>query len=310
MSAPSVASPRVLAILGPTAVGKSAVAHAVATALDADVVVADPFQRYRGLEIASDAPSPRERQQVRYHFVGDLAPTESSSAGDFATAAHSVIDTCIREQRPVIVSGGTGLYVRAALADLRFPPDIPDDVRTEAERLVETDLVQACDTLTRLAPARAAEIDLANPRRVARALGLAMIGETEPQRSELWTQTTRHPTTMVVLRRGRDTLDERIADRVDRELADGLVSEIAAALDTGVGLSREAAQMIGVREVRAQRRGELSDDGLRAALVARTRRLARAQETWLRKVPATTAVDLDGRTTDEVVAEIVGLLAT
>lgn len=253
--------------------------------------MADPFQRYRGLEIAADAPSPDERAEVVYHLVGDLDLTRSSSAADYAAAAHATIDGILERGRVPIVAGGTGLYLRAALAELGFPDEAPREVRQAVEDLVAADLPGAIDELRRREPATAARIDLRNPRRVSRALELARVGAPRPLRDRLWTDTTRHATRIVGVTRPRETLDALIAQRVRRELEDGLVAEIAAALDTP-GFSRAAAQIIGVREVLALHAGEIDVSDLPDLLSARTRKLARAQLTWLRKTPSVDELDL------------------
>jgi tRNA dimethylallyltransferase len=283
--------PLILALFGPTAAGKSALAHAAARTLHGEIVVADPFQRYRGLEIAADSPSERERREVVYHLVGDLSLTETSSAGSFARAAHRTIDDILARGRVPIVAGGTGLYLRAALADLGFPADVPDEVRREVERFVADDLDGALAELQRRLPATAVRIDTRNPRRVSRALELARIGAGQDHADRLWTAVTRHPTCLVGVVRPRPVLDRLIALRVRRELDDGLVAELEAALATP-GVSRSALQIIGVREVTAMRDGTLERSALPGALAARTRRLARAQLTWLRKTPGVTELDL------------------
>lgn len=298
---------RVLAVMGPTASGKSAAAHEVARRLGGELVVADPFQRYRGLEIAADTPGPAERDQVPHHCILDLALTERSTAAGYAERAHRAIDDILSRGRVAVVSGGTGLYVRAALCELGFPAEPPDEVRAWAEGLALTDPAAALDALRALDPGRAAAIDRHNPRRVARALALARTsGGPVPPGEELWSQATRHPTLLLALSRPREELDRRIATRVRRELDDGLVAELDAALDTP-GLAREPAQIIGMREVAAMRAGELSADDLPARLDARTRRLARKQLTWLRKTPGLVTVDLGNREAGEVVDEIVAL---
>lgn len=282
---------RVLAIFGPTAAGKSALAHAAALALGGEIVVADPFQRYRGLEIAADAPSQSERAEVQYHFVGDLDLTATSSVAEYAGAAHERIDDILRRGRLPIVTGGTGLYLRAALAELDFPGEVAVEVRSAVEALVTTDLSAAIDELQTLNPDEATRIDLRNPRRVSRALELARTGASRPAADRLWTGSTRHPTCLVGVVRPRDVLDGLIEQRVHRELADGLVAEIEAAIDTD-GFSRSAAQIIGVREVLAMRTGEAERSELPALLAARTRKLARAQLTWLRKTSSVHQLDL------------------
>jgi tRNA dimethylallyltransferase len=297
---------RVLALMGPTASGKSAVAHQVARRIGGELVVADPFQRYRGLEIAADTPGPQARAEVRHHCILDLDLTERSTAAAFAERAHAAIDDILRRGRVPVVSGGTGLYMRAALSDLGFPPEPSDDAREAAERDALTDPDGALAELRALDPDRAAAIDHLNPRRVGRALALARTaGGPLPRGDALWARATRHPTLLVALSRPRDELDRRIAVRVRRELGDGLVAELEAALDTP-GLAREPGQIIGMREVAAMRAGELGADDLPGRLEARTRRLARKQLTWLRKTPGLISVDLGARdpgdATDEVIA--------
>ena len=259
--------------------------------LNGEIIVADPFQRYRGLEIAADAPSAAERAEVPYHLVGDLDLTQSSSAAEYAAAAHATIDDILGRDRVPIVAGGTGLYLRAALAELDFPDEAPLDVRQAVEQLVASDLRGAIDELHQRVPATAARIDLRNPRRVSRALELARVGASRSAPDRLWTDTTRHPTRIVGVTRPRPTLDALIAQRVQRELDDGLVAEIETALDTP-DFSRAAAQIIGVREVLALRIGQIESTALPELLAARTRKLARAQLTWLRKTPAVHEIDL------------------
>jgi tRNA dimethylallyltransferase len=276
----------------------------LALRLGGEIVVADPFQRYRGLEIAADSPRPDERDEVPYHLVGDLALHESSSAAQYADLAHAAIDDILLRGRVPIVSGGTGLYVRAALADLDFPAEPTVDVRDAAEHAVVTDLAAAVRRLWELDRAAAERVDVANPRRVARALALAMSGIRAKPSDELWASGTRHPTTIVGLSRERTAIDQLIATRVDREIADGLVQEIEAAIDSPQGMSREAAQIIGVKELLAMRAGELDRTDLPARLATRTRRLARAQLTWLRKTPGITEVAVDGLDTEAVAERI------
>ncbi len=258
-------------------------------ALGAEIVVADPFQRYRGLEIAADSPRPDALAEVRYHCVGDLALTERSTAAGFAERAHAAIDACATAGRPAVVSGGTGLYLRAALADLGFPAEGPAEVRTWAEGLAGGDPAAALEELRARDPDAAARVDAANPRRLARALEVAAAGGRRGD--ALWTAGLRRPTLLVAVTRPREELDRRIARRVLRELDDGLVAEIEAALDTP-GVSREALQVIGAREVAALRAGELDAADLPERLAARTRRLARRQLAWLRRTPGVAELDL------------------
>ena len=252
-------------------------------------MVADPFQRYRGLEIAADGPSPAARAEVAHHCVGDLSLTDRSTAAGFAARAHAAIDACAAAGRAAIVCGGTGLYMRAATADLAFPDEAPPRDRDWAARLVARDPDAALTALRARDPEAAARLDAANPRRLSRALEVAVGGGRRDD--ELWSAAPRRPTLLVAVTRPREELDRRIAERVRRELEDGLVAELEAALDTP-GVSREALQVIGAREVAAMRAGELDASELPGRLAARTRRLARKQLTWLRKTPGAVALDL------------------
>ena len=302
MSAPA----RELAIFGPTAAGKSALAHAAALALGGEIVVADPFQRYRGLEIAADSPRPGVRAQVPYHLVGDLDLHEASSAGSFARLAHAAVDGALGRGRTPIVAGGTGLYLRAALGELEFPREVDRSVREEVEALVARDPGAALAELARRDPAAAARIDARNPRRVSRALELARAGA--PRRADrLWSPGTRHPTLLVGVTRPVEVLDRMIAARVRRELDEGLEAELEAAIDRPGGLSREAAQIIGVAEVRAIRAGGMEHEALEPALAARTRRLARKQLTWLRRTPGVTGLDLGEDPADAALPALLAL---
>ena len=293
-----------LALFGPTATGKSTVAHALALALGGEVVVADPFQRYRGLEIASDAPDDAEMAQVRYHLVRDLELHEDSTAGEFAESSHAVIDALLDAGRLPIVAGGTGLYVRAALCDLQMRPAPPDDVRAWAEAL-GADPPRARAELARLDPAAVDAVDTANPRRLVRALERAATGDAGAP-GDIWSAPPRHPTLVVGLDRPRDVLVSLIAQRVQRELDDGLVGELEAAA-VHAGLARGPQQVIGMREVRALQDGEMSPDALPEALAARTRRLARMQRTWMRRMAPDAVIDLGDRPAADGVPEVLAL---
>nr|WP_246551484.1 tRNA (adenosine(37)-N6)-dimethylallyltransferase MiaA [Miltoncostaea oceani] len=290
---------------GPTASGKSALALAAARALGGEIVVADPFQRYRGLEIAADAPRPGERAAVPHHGAGDLDLTERSTAAGFAALAHAAVDAALAAGRTPVVSGGTGLYLRAAVADLDFPPEADPGVRAWAEDLAAADPPAALAELRARDPAAADRVDRANPRRVARALELAAAGGAGGG-DRLWSGSTRRPTLLVAVVRPREVLDARIAARVRRELDEGLVDELARALDTP-GVSREALQVIGAREVAAVRAGALDPAELPDRLAARTRRLARRQLTWLRKTPGLVTLDLGDAPAEEALPRLLAL---
>ncbi len=293
-----------LALFGPTATGKSAIAHALARELDGEVVVADPFQRYRGLEVASDAPSSVQRREVRYHFVGDLGLDEDSSAGSYANEAHAVIDRVVHAGRVPIVAGGTGLYLRAALCEMQMREAPPREVRDWAEALA-ADPPAAVAELEARDPAAARVVDPANPRRLARALERAATGD-DGVAGDIWSAPLRLPTLVVGIDRPRDVVSDLISRRVDREISDGLVWELRAAL-ANPSLSRGPGQVIGMREVRLVDSGELAGDDLPEALAARTRRLARMQRTWMRRIQPDCVIDLGEAPARDAVPRIAAL---
>lgn len=293
-----------LALFGPTATGKSAIAHALALELGGEVIVADPFQRYRGLEIASDAPPAADRAQVPYHLVGDLALHEDSTAGAYAARAHGVIDQLVSDGRVPIVAGGTGLYLRAAVCDLQMRPAPPPEVRDWAEALAE-DPPTALAELRARDPGAADAIDASNPRRLARALERVAMGD-DGVAGDIWTAPHRRETLVVGVDRPPDVVRDLILHRVQREIADGLVDELRAAL-AHTDLARGPAQVIGMREVRELDAGAMRPEDLPEALAARTRRLARMQRTWMRRMQPHVVIDLADAPAADAVPRIAAL---
>ena len=293
-----------LALFGPTACGKSAIAHALARDLGGEVIVADPFQRYRGLEVAADAPRAAARADVAYHLVGDLDLTDDSTAGGYAQLAHAAIDDALLRGSVPIVAGGTGLYLRAALCALDMRPAPDPAVREWAERLAQ-DPQAALSELGARDPEAAASVDPANPRRLARALERAAGGEPGAG-TDIWAAPYRLPTMLVFVDRPREVLNALIARRVRRELDEGLRDELEAALAVQ-GIARGPRQVIGMSEVQAIAAGDMQADGLEDALCARTRRLARMQRTWMRRMQPDAVIDLGDGPAEAAVAEIAGL---
>jgi tRNA dimethylallyltransferase len=292
----------VLAIFGPTATGKSAIAHAVALEIGGEVVVADPFQRYRGLEVAADAPGDADRREVTYHLVGDLELSEDSTAGAFGARAHAAIEEIATAGRVPIVSGGTGLYLRAALCELQMRPAPDPVVRAWAEDLARHPEAALAELEAR-DPVAAAAIDRANPRRVVRALERAASGESDGG-EDIFAAPYRRPTLLVGVDRPREVLRSLIDARVRREIDDGLRDELARALDRP-DLARGPGQVIGMKEMRALRDGGMDDDAFRDALCARTWRLARMQRTWMRRMRVDVPLDLGDRPARDAVAPVV-----
>ncbi len=293
-----------LALVGPTASGKSALALAAARALgDVEIVSIDSMQIYRGLDIGTAKATSADRGAVRHHLVDVASPAEDWSVARFQRAARDAIaDIAARGKRALLV-GGTGLYVRAVIDPLTFPPDDPGR-RAELLRDTETDggLAAAYDELTRRDPVAAAGIEPGNRRRIVRAL--EVIAATGRPFSSFGRRGLReYGPPVVPVRLGgvwlsRAVLSERIARRVAVMRDAGLLDEVRA-LTAPASLSRTAAQAIGYKELVEHLEGtQPSLDAAFATIVSRTRGFARRQRMWFRRDPRITwfaAADNPGR---------------
>jgi tRNA dimethylallyltransferase len=295
----------IVALFGPTAVGKTAIAIALAGMLRAEgedpvAVSADALQLYKGLEILTGAATAEERARLEHRLIGVLPVTARATAGEYARRAHAEIDALVAADRRPIVVGGTGLYLRAALADLdlRPPPD-PAVRERYARRLADEGVRSLHADLLERNPAVAAEIARTDAQRILRALELLDAGEEPPGGPQLWTRETRHPTLLVALEMERAALYRRIDERVDAMVAAGAADEVRRA--DAAGASPSARQALGFEELL---RGDV--DGMKL----RSRRYAKRQLTWLRKLPDTVGVDVTGRSAQDVAGEIRSALRT
>jgi tRNA dimethylallyltransferase len=299
----AVRMPTTVAVFGPTGVGKTAVAIALAERMRADgedpvAVSADALQAYRGLEILTGAASAAERARLEHRLVGVLDLAESFSAGAYARRAHAEIDALLAAGRRPLVIGGTGLYLRAALAELTLRPPVPAAVRERRlADLAERGPAALHGELAGRAPAAAAGIRPADAQRVVRALELLDAGHEPPpgagEPSQLWTSETRHPTLLAGLTMDRAVLYERIEARIDAMVAAGAAAEARAA--DAAGASPGARQALGFEELL---RGDV--DTMRT----RTRRYAKRQLTWMRKLPGAALLDVTHRDPEDVAAEL------
>ncbi len=289
------------AVFGPTAVGKTEFALALARRLRAAghqpvAVSADALQLYRGLEILTGVVSREEQHELEHRLVSVVDLHERFSAGRFAALAHAEIDGLLARDHTPIVVGGTGLYLRAALADLTLTPPPPPALRERWLRELEAHGPEALHAeLAARAPAVAARVAPADRSRIVRALELHELGALRdpPGESELWTANTRHPTRLLGCIRPRDELYERIDARVDAMLAAGAADEVRAA--DAAGASATARQALGFAELLG---GDVE------AMKRRTRRYAKRQLTWMRKLAGVELVELDGRSADEAVGSL------
>jgi tRNA dimethylallyltransferase len=296
-------APHVLALFGPTGVGKTAIAIAIAERLagrgmHAVAVSADALQLYAGLEILTGAASAAQRARLEHRLLGFLPVDARCSAGEFAALAHAEIDGLVAQGAVPIVVGGTGLYLRAALADLDLRPPAPADVRARLEADVAARGAPALHAeLARRAPWAAEGIGPNDRQRIVRALELDAIGALEPPpaESQLWTLQTRHPTRLIGLVMEREALYARIDARVDEMVAAGVIDEVRAA--HAAGASPSARQALGFEDLLA---GDID------AMKRHTRNYAKRQLTWMRKLPGAELVDVTAREPDDVARELVG----
>ena len=296
---------QIAALFGPTGVGKTSVAVALAQKLrergeDPVAVSADALQVYKGLEILTGVASSTELALLEHRLISFLALDQSFSVGRYAQLAHAEIDTLISQNRRPIVVGGTGLYLRAALTELDLrPPPVPA-VREQWTAELERHGAQALHArLAERAPWAAKEIDASDRQRIVRAMELLDAGELEPPEgpSQLWTDEVRRPTLLVGLTMEREALYKRIEGRVQRMLDAGVHEEVLHA--EARGASDTARKALGFRDLL---------DGDVEAMKRRTRNYARRQLTWMRKLAGVHMIDLSGRAAEQVAAEIVALL--
>jgi tRNA dimethylallyltransferase len=289
----------VIAIFGPTGVGKTAVAIEIAERLrergeDSLAISVDALQVYRGLEILTGAATPEEQERLEHRLLSFVPITESFSAGQFAALAHREIDAVLAEGRRPIVVGGTGLYLQAALTDLELRPPPPPGVRERiVAELEERGPAALHAELAERAPATAAAVEPGDRTRIVRALELLEMGE-EPApvgaESRLWTAGLRRPTLLCGLTMQRELLYERIDARVDAMLAAGAEEEVRRA--DAAGASPTARKALGFEELL---RGDPE------AMKRRTRNYAKRQLTWMRRLEGANLIDAAADPGDRVV---------
>ncbi len=302
---------QIVALFGPTGVGKTAVAVALAELLRAQgedpvAVSADALQVYAGLETLTGVASPGERASLEHRLVSFLPVDATFSAGQYAELAHAEIDGLLAAGRRPIVVGGTGLYLRAALAELDLRPPPPEGVREHWTAELQRRGAPALHAELAARAAWAAErIDPNDRQRIVRAL--ESLGEGElphpgtgepPARpSQLWSEELRRPTVLAGLTMAREALYERIDARVEEMLAAGAQEEVRRA--HAAGASTTARKALGFEELLT---GEVE------AMKRRTRNYAKRQLTWMRKLAGVSTIDVTGRGPAGVAEEVLGYI--
>jgi tRNA dimethylallyltransferase len=294
MSATNV---RVAALVGPTAVGKTEVSVAVAERLGAEIISIDSMQIYKSMDIGTAKPSREQRERVSHHLVDVRMVSHDLTVAEFQSLARRAISDVVNRGKLPMLVGGSGLYWRAVVDDLEFPPRSPSvraALETEAERIGGP---RIHERLRVVDPVAAAAIAPANIRRTVRALEVIEItGRPFSEFARAWTRyESRYRLRVAGLRRARQELFQRIESRVDHMIATGLLDE---ARSIGASqMSRAARQALGYRQV-LEAEGDVPVGQIRDAIVRATKRFARRQESWFNADPR--IVWFDGASPDLV----------
>jgi tRNA dimethylallyltransferase len=287
---------QVIAIFGPTASGKSAVAEAVAARLDGELVSADAMQVYRDLPILTNQSPAR--------LAGIWPLDHEASVGEYSRLAHQAVDEILASERTPIVVGGTGLYLRAALAEIELPPAPTPGARERSQETYdELGPERAHALLAQRDSVAATRVHANDRRRVVRALELNEAGHSLVRAdSRLWSGSLRHPTLVFGLELEREFLNARIERRTREMFERGVSEEVRNALERRLSLT--ARRVMGLREV-----AELGPEQAIEAIALRTRRYAAYQRKWMRRIPALIKVNAN-RSAEEVADEIVEVART
>lgn len=304
---------RVIAILGCTASGKSGLARALASELGAEIVSVDSMKVYRGLDIGTAKPSAAQLSEIPHHLIDVAHPWEAFSAARFVDLADAAIDDIHRRGRPAMVVGGTMLYFRCLYEGIFAGPSADADLRREIRARAEREGgARLYDELTRVDPDAARKIHPNDLRRVERALEVhRLTGTPISALQKQWRESRgddsgscagsgvpagelRRPDwrwVLIGLRHERESANRRINERVRRMVAEGLVEEARRAWSDPRGVSMQAAQAVGYAELFAHFRGEISLDEAIEKIKINSRRLAKHQRTWLKRVAGVQWID-------------------
>jgi tRNA dimethylallyltransferase len=291
-------APDVVALFGPTASGKTAVAERLVSLLDARAISADSAALYAGLPILTAAPP------YATELVGVVPLSEGVSVGGYQRLAHAAIDDAVAVGKRALVVGGTGLYLRAALSELQLaPPPLPGERERWERTYSELGAARAHTLLAERDPAAAARVHANDRKRVVRALELSARQESlAPERDDLWSGDFRRPTLLVALDVPLEELDRRIEERTELLASRGAADEARRAW--AGPLSATATKVLGLEAF-----ATLPVDEAVVATTAATKRLARYQRKWLRRLPGVVTLD-GGRAPEEIADEISALART
>ncbi|HSQ50378.1 MAG TPA: tRNA (adenosine(37)-N6)-dimethylallyltransferase MiaA [Nitrospiraceae bacterium] len=278
----------VVVIVGPTAVGKSRIAVEVAKAFETEVLTADSRQVYRGMDVGTDKPAPEERQGIPHRLIDLVGPDESFNAGLYRRQAIDEIERLYRDHRLPLVVGGTGLYVRTLLKGLCDAPPTDPIVRAALKQEAEDqghDRLYA--RLVEVDPVAASRLHPRDESKVLRALEVYQLSGRRMSEFQQEHGFAERPfsTLMIGLNRDRDALYRRIEERIDWQLAHGLIEETKQLLDQGYQRDSAAMKGLGYRQVAEHLAGVCDSAEMVRRFKRDTRRFSKRQMTWFRKEP-------------------------
>ena len=287
---------RVFFIVGPTAVGKSELAAEVAQRTGAEVLSADAFQIYRGLDLLTAKPDPETRAKASHHLIGVMPLAEAMNAEKYRAAAEKII----ARGRPAVVVGGTGLYIKALTHGIAKLPGANSKLREKLEGTTSEELFRS---LRSLDPMGVEKIDRQNRRRLIRAVEVCLLtGKPFSGQRRQWNETP--PANGILLDRDRAELYARINQRVEEMFVAGVIEEVRAAKDIGP----TAEKTLGLHEIRSLIAGEISQAECIAKIQQATRRYAKRQLTWFRRQTNFPSLNLSAHRPDEAV-ELISQMA-
>ncbi len=272
-------------ILGVTASGKGTLAFELARRLGGEIVSVDSMKVYRRMDIGTAKPPLERRQEVRYHMIDILEPSEASSAGLFLDEAIPIIDRIRGQGRPVVAVGGTALYIKALLYGLFDGPGADPSIRVELRQRAQTEGLQGLyEELCRVDPEAAGRIHVNDARRIVRALEVFRLTGEPISRLQTQFDGDRPPEdwTIVGLRRDRAEENRRMNLRVKTMMDSGLIEEVEGLLSEPLPLSRQARSAIGYAEIIDYLAGQVGLERAVEQIKKSTRRLAKGQRTWFK----------------------------
>jgi tRNA dimethylallyltransferase len=292
---------RLIAIIGPTAVGKTKVSIDLAAKLGSEIISGDSMLVYRGLDIGTAKPGLAERRGIIHHLVDILEPDAEFSVVDFQASASRLVTTVNRTGKIPLLAGGTGLYVKALLEGYRFNPVGGDDeVRNRLTALAESRGKESLHSmLAEVSPDTAAKLHPNDLRRVIRALEIHHLSGQAVSRRKAPAASLVYDALVLGLTLEREKLYERINRRVDAMIAGGLVEEVSRLLTAGVPADAQAMQGIGYKEIVAVLQGETNLSSAVDRIKQATRNFAKRQLTWFRKMPYIEWIDTEAFTSDD-----------